>query len=181
SRRAAWERQQNDKVGRIQSEIEYLVWSEQLICPRCDREVSFGAAAYDPIRGKVAERFACPHCATRMDKRHCARRMEEVDDPLLKTQVRRPKLLPFFTAYRVEGRPYYRRALLDDAGPNVPLKASLLPQARPVLRGERFYKDALQEGYGVTHVHHFYTARNLHLLGRMLAAARSAPPPVARL
>jgi 16S rRNA G966 N2-methylase RsmD len=181
SRQAAWECQQNGKASRTKGEIEYLVWSELLICPGCSRDVLFGAAAYDPIRGKVAERFACPHCAARMDKRRCRRRMEEVDDPLLKSRVRRPKLLPFFTAYRALGRRYYRRALPGDAGPNVPLKASLLPQARPVLRGERFYKDALHDGYGITHVHHFYTARNLHLLGRMLAAARSVRPPVARL
>jgi 16S rRNA G966 N2-methylase RsmD len=181
SRREAWEGRINDQTSRTRGEIEYLVWSELLMCPCCERDVCFGETAYDPIRGKVAEHFGCPHCGTTMDKRRCARRMEAVDDPLLQTVVRRPKLLPFFTAYRAHGHRFYRRALPGDAGPDVPLDTGLLPQARPVLRGERFYKDALRDGYGVTHVHHFYTERNLHVLGRMLTAARSARPSVARL
>jgi 16S rRNA G966 N2-methylase RsmD len=181
SRRAAWEAQINAHAGRTGGAIEYVVWSELLICPGCERDVCFGEAAYDPIRGRVAEHFTCTYCGTQMNKRRCKRRMEELDDPLLETRVHRPKLLPLFTAYRAEGHRYYRRALPVDAGPTVCLDASLLPEARPVLRGERFYKDALNDAYGVTHIHHFYTARNLHLLGRMLAAARSARPSIARL
>lgn len=181
SRRAAWEGKLTEKADHSRGEIEYLVWSELLICPGCERDVCFGAAAYDLIRGRVSERFACPHCGTRMDKRRSARQMEEIDDPLLATGVRRPMLRPFFTAYRIEDERFYRRALPGDAGPSVNLDSRILPQARPVMRGERFYKDALGDCYGITHVHHFYTARNLRLLGQMLAAARSARPSVAHL
>jgi 16S rRNA G966 N2-methylase RsmD len=180
-RRDAWERLAKDHISRAWGELEYLVWSEVLICPDCECDVVFGTAAYDPIRGRVMERFACPHCGKRLDKRRCARRTEEVTDPLLRTRVRRPKLLPLFTAYRAWGRRYYRRALPGDAGPGACCAANLLPKARPVLRGERFYKDALRDSYGITHVHHFYTERNLRVLTRMMEATRSARPSVARL
>jgi hypothetical protein len=82
--------------------------------------------------------------------------------------------VPLFTAYRSEGKRHYRRALAADAGLRVGFERGICPKPRPILRGERFYKDALLEAYGVTHVHHFYTLRNLRALGLLLAAARKA-------
>src|SRR5205807_1222850 len=76
---------------------------------------------------------------------------------------------------------YYRRALARDAGPVSRFDLGIVPAPRPVLRGERFYKDALYDAYGITHVHHFYTARNLRALGAILAEARNAGPRIARL
>jgi hypothetical protein len=107
--------------------------------------------------------------------------MEEYGDPLLGQKATRPKLTPLFAAYRMNGRRYYRRALFVDAGLDISCDSGLLPAPRPILRGERFYKDALHDVYGVTHVHQFYTARNLRALSVLLAAARGAEPAVARL
>jgi hypothetical protein len=162
-------------------ELEYLVWSEVWICPGCGRDVPFGAAAYHPLAGKVAAAIACPRCRCRLDKRRCARRMEEYVDPLLKQPVRRPLLVPLFAAYRYDEQRYYRRAAPGDAGPAVRCDSALLPKPCPILRGERFYKDALHDSYGVTHVHHFYTLRNLRALGCLLAEARRAAPRIAQL
>jgi 16S rRNA G966 N2-methylase RsmD len=163
------------------AELEYLVWSEIWICPRCGREVVFGQASFDPLAGKVAATIACPRCRYRLNKRRCGRRKEAYKDPLLKETAHRPVLVPLFAAYRYEGRRYYRRALPGDGGPTVRCDRTLVPNPRPILRGERFHKDALIDSYGVTHVHHFYTLRNLRALGALLDEARQAPPDIARL
>jgi hypothetical protein len=181
SRLDAWRDPGSNPRGRDEGELEYLVWSEILICPGCRKDVVFGKVAYDPRAEKVHASFACPHCRRQMDKRNCTRRLEEWTDPLLNQPVRRPALVPLFTAYRREGRRYYRPALATDAGPCAGLDCGVCPKPRPILRGERFYKDALWESYGITHVHHFYTMRNLRVLGLLLAEARRTAKRIGRL
>jgi 16S rRNA G966 N2-methylase RsmD len=180
-RREAWAGKVSDRSPRAKGILEYLVWSEVLICPHCRGDVVFGEAAYDPVAAKVAAGFPCPHCGRRLRKRRCRRRMEEYIDPVIGGPARRPKLAPLFTAYRVGCRRYYRRALPEDAGPRVTLDGSALPAARPVLRGERFFKDALHDVYGITHVHQFYTPRNCHALARLAARVRNASGSTTRL
>jgi hypothetical protein len=107
--------------------------------------------------------------------------MEEFADLLLGRAVRRPALLPLFAAYRYGGRRYYRRAFAADAGSRVDLQNGICPEPMPILRGERFYKDALIESYGISHVHHFYTPRNLRALGLLLLEAREAEKRVGML
>jgi 16S rRNA G966 N2-methylase RsmD len=180
-RREAWAGHASDQSSRTRAILEYLVWSEVLICPTCGGDVAFGKAAYDPVAGKVADIFHCPHCGHRLHKRRCQRRMEEYVDPLLGVTARRPKLMPLFTAYRLGCRRYYRRALAEDAGPRVALAGGALPAAQAILRGQRFYKDALKDSYGITHVHHFYTPRNCRTLASLAARARNASGDTARL
>jgi 16S rRNA G966 N2-methylase RsmD len=181
SRLRAWAEVQSHQKCRIHGDLEYLVWSEVWTCPGCGGDVVFGEAAYEPNASKVAAMISCPSCQRRMSKRNCRRRMEQYVDPLLNETANRPILMPLFAAYRVDGRRYYRRALLADAGPAVTFDGVDLPAPRPILRGERYYKDALSEAYGITHAHQFYTLRNLRALAALLEEARRAPPAIARL
>jgi hypothetical protein len=182
SRQDAWLDVGAKHRGRDSGELEYLVWSEVWICAGCRKDVVFGKVAYDSRTKKVSASFPCPHCGQRLDKRNCTRRQEKWVDPLLNQSLRRPALVPLFAAYRFDGCRYYRRALEGDAGPlRVALERGVCPKPRPILRGERYFKDALHEAYGITHVHHFYTLRNLRALGVVLAAARKADPRIGRL
>jgi 16S rRNA G966 N2-methylase RsmD len=181
SRHEAWAGKVSDRSPRTKGILEYLVWSEVLICPACGGDVLFGEAAYDPVAEKVASVFPCPHCGDGLRKRRCQRRIEEYHDPLIGGMARRPLLQPLFTAYRVGDRRYYRRALPEDAGPRPRIDAALLPRPRTIMRGERFFKDALQDVYGITHVHHFYTARNCRALASLQARARNASGTTTRL
>jgi 16S rRNA G966 N2-methylase RsmD len=181
SRLDAWEGLKSPEKARIWGELEYLVWSEVWTCPGCGGDVVFGDAAYNPGACKVAAAIFCPACHRRMNKRNCRRRLEEYIDPLLREKAKRPVLRLLFAAYRVNGHRYYRRAIAADGGPAVSFDGVPLLAPRPVLRGERYYKDALSEAYGVTHTHQFYTPRNLRALAAMLEEAQHAPPVVAKL
>jgi 16S rRNA G966 N2-methylase RsmD len=181
SRREAWNGRNGHEDRRIRGDLEYLVWSEVWTCPDCGSDMVFGDAAYDPGTAKVAATVCCPGCRRLATKRNCRRRMEEYHDALLNCQAIRPRLVPLFAAYRARGRRYYRRALRTDAGPRVSFDGIPLPAPRPVRRGERFYKDALGTSYGVTHVHHFYSPRNLRALAVLLAETQNASPRVAQL
>src|SRR5262249_28956568 len=97
-------------IGRVKGDLEYLVWSEILICPRCDQDVVFGSAAFEATAARVSPTFSCPHCRRRLRKRACAKRMEEYHDPFLNRDSIRPRRIPLFTAYCIDGQRYYRLA-----------------------------------------------------------------------
>jgi hypothetical protein len=52
----------------IKAKIEYTVWSEVMTCPHCAGEVVFYDAAFDTVRGTVADQFACPTCGASVSK-----------------------------------------------------------------------------------------------------------------
>jgi 16S rRNA G966 N2-methylase RsmD len=164
-----------------QGTLEYLVWSEILLCPSCPAEVVFGAAAFCLDQQKVTRDLLCPNCDRRFRKTSARRKYVTTHDPLLDRPVRLPALAPLFTAYRHDGRRYYRRAIPADVFPDERLDLSSCPASLAVLRGERYHKDALHNVYGVSHIHHFYLRRALQPLGRLYRLARELPDRLRRL
>ncbi len=181
ARNDAWgDKLPQDETG-SDAELEYLVWSEVLVCPHCTQSIVFAEVAYRPIEKEVADAFSCPHCGTHLEKRECRRQRENYFDQLLKVPASRPLQVPVFAAIAVKGKRSYRRATMDDAGQDVRIDAGKLPRAKEVLKGERFFKDALDGIYGVTHVHHFYTPRALRAMASLLRASEKVPYRIGQL
>ena len=181
SKIGAWNKEVSSKSDGKAGYLEYLVWSEIQICPSCSGEIVFGNVAFDLENQKVNDTLQCPSCGLELEKRQCKRRQQTYLDPLTKEPGTRPLLVPLFSAYDYGGKRFYRRALAPDVGPQVSVSAADLPTPAKLLRGERFYKDALDEIYGLRYVHDFYTLRNLVSLQAILNEARSSGNEVGTL
>jgi DNA modification methylase len=157
-------------------EIVYTIWSEVHSCSNCGDFSTYWDLITDET-DNYRSGMICPKCGAGLNSRTPERIYETVFDPLLGRSVRQLKWVPVRIHYKVGTKRFVKRptqednAVLDEVDKllkriNIPIVE--LPQ------GDRWKRDALN-AKGITHVHHFFTNRNLLLLGKiwdMIAAER---------
>lgn len=145
--------------------IRYIIWSDVYKCNNCSKEFVFGDVAvhYNPL--SIKSSYRCPHCKKTSDTNKTKRVYENYYDVLLKKRLKRPKRVPWRVYGQTKNRKWSRRAKKNDVliakkatkrgfpTQHVPIKA--IP-----------WGDLYRAGYhkGITHVHHFYTHRNLLIM-----------------
>ena len=141
--------------------INYTVWSDVFICPDCTQEVIFWDAAVDKETSKVHEEFPCPYCGASLSKRTMDRAWVTKYDTALGQMIRQAKQVPVLINYTL-GRKRYEKT------PDI-VDITLIEKTEELEIPYWFPTDAIPEGdktgeplrIGITHVHHFYTKRNL--------------------
>ncbi|MDW8069816.1 MAG: DNA methyltransferase, partial [Anaerolineae bacterium] len=155
----------------VKGRILYTVWSDVFRCPLCNAEIVFWDVAVDRASGRVREQFSCPSCNALHTKRTLDRAWETVYDRALRQPIRRARQVPVLICYTVGKKRYEKTPDVDDLALLAQIEEADIPYWFPT--------DPLPEGYntrqpmeshGITHVHHFYTRRNLWAL----AAIRDA-------
>jgi DNA modification methylase/DNA-directed RNA polymerase subunit RPC12/RpoP len=152
--------------------INYTVWSDVFICSECSGDLVFWEVAVDREAGEVRDDFACPHCRARLTKRRVERAFVTVRDSALHQTIRQAKQIPVLINYtfgkqRLEKTPdEFDKALIariDNDKPPVWFPTDRMPEGEESRRNDDI---------GVTHVHHFYTKRNLWTLASYAAHSR---------
>lgn len=150
--------------------LRHAIWSEVLTCKHCGHEHPFWDAAVEqiPLRLRPSEsEYACPGCGKAITTATSERAVETVHDELLggPTTQRKRVLMRVYgqTGKRKWQRPVAQSDLDSlDAIANFPLPASV-----PI--AELKLGDLYRSGYhfGLTHLHHLYTRRNLVCLATL--------------
>lgn len=147
--------------------IRHAVWTDLLRCPACRKKVSLWDACVSLDPAKVASRFACPSCAHETALDEVERLTETIDDDVTGEATER-RARGIARVYGVTGKERWSRPAnkgdlklleriarepIPDSVPNV-----LIP-----------WGDLYRRGYhqGITHLHHFYTRRNLIVFARL--------------
>ena len=86
--------------------INYIVWSEVLICPHCGEENVFWDMAWANEGKKVQTVYHCSHCGSEIIKRSCSIAIETVYDNLIGKPVQLVKFVPVQVVYEFEGKRY---------------------------------------------------------------------------
>ena len=147
--------------------IRHIIWSDLLRCPRCRHEVSLWESCVSRAPAAIASRFTCPSCAHEASHNEVERLTERVKDDILGThrqqRARRPMWLYGTTGKKRWSRPVNK----DDLDLIRQIGYGPLPDAVPL--AEIPWGDLYRRGYhfGITHLHHFYTRRNLILFARL--------------
>jgi hypothetical protein len=148
--------------------INYTVWSDVFICSECAEEIVFWEAAVDHEEGKVQKTFQCPHCNASVTKRNLDRATETVFDDALNTITTRTKQIPVLINYSVEEggkkKRYEKKPDADDLALIEKIENAPIPYWFPTDRIPQGDKTREPIRLGITHVHHFYTRRNLWIL-----------------
>ncbi len=160
-----------DIDGRTQGKINYVIWSNVLICPYCNKEYNLWDVAIDAESGELFDEYECIFCKAILTKNKSDKAVDEFYDDALGHAVRQVKQIPVFIYYTVKGskkilkkKPDQKDFDLIEKIAKSPI-ANWYPVSSMMNKGVE-WGDTWRAGYhfGITHVHHFYTRRNLLVL-----------------
>jgi DNA modification methylase/predicted RNA-binding Zn-ribbon protein involved in translation (DUF1610 family) len=160
--------------GKTKGKINYTVWSEVFNCPNCSKEVVFWEAAVDKAAGEVLHEFPCPYCGAMLTKRNMDRAWVNKFDTAIQQNIKQAKQVPVLINYSLNGKRYEKKPDTQDLAVIDKIENSEIPYWFP--------KDRMMEGgetrrndpIGITHVHHFYTKRNMRILATIQKKVNSS-------
>ncbi len=148
--------------------INYTVWSDVFVCPECSGEVVFWEAAVDKEAGKVRDEFACPRCSALLKKKGLGRAWETRYDEALGDTVRQARQVPVMINYSVGKKRFEKTPDDFDRAMISAIDESPIPHWFPTdALPNGFNTRQPKESHGASHVHHFFTKRNLQILATL--------------
>lgn len=148
--------------------INYTIWSDVYICPACNKEIIFWDIAVDDITGQVKNKFYCNHCGSELTKKGLEKAWESYFDDALKTVIKRVKQLPVSINYKIGNKRLNKKVDKYDLELIDKISSTSIPYWYPIERMPEGDESRRNDKVGVTHVHHFYTKRNLYVLSCFL-------------
>lgn len=152
--------------------INYTVWSDVFICAYCGQEIIFWEAAVDKENGAVRKEFSCPHCQAMMKKTDCQRATVTFFDAAIGKEITQTKQIPVLINYICGKKRFKKIPDANDLALIEKIEQNEIPHWFPTDLmmgiGEK-WGDSWRKGYhfGITHIHHFYTKRNLWILSEI--------------
>ena len=147
--------------------IRHTIWSDLLLCPACLREVSLWDAcvSFDPPQ--IASAFICPVCLCEASRDIVERVTVSVTDDLVGERRILRARRPVYVYGSTGKRRWSRSATPHDLSLLAQVANEPVPEAVPEV--EIPWGDLYRRGYhqGLTHLHHFYTPRNLLVFARL--------------
>lgn len=155
--------------------INYAVWSDVFLCNNCQNEIVFWDAAMDHNQKKVLNNFDCPKCGQINSKKTSNLATETIYDNTLGDTIKVNKQVPVLYVYTCLGKRHTKRP--DEYDLNLIEKihkqsiVGFVPNERMPEGDEARRNDK----YGITHVHHFFTKRNLIALSILSNLINKSP------
>ena len=153
--------------GKTKGKINYTVWSDVFVCPECTSEVIFWETAVDKEAGSVRDEFPCLHCGAMLTKRRMERAWVSKYDSAIKQTIRQAKQVPVLVNYTVGGKRAEKAPDKSDLALIAKIENSDIPYWFPTTAIPKGDKTGEPLRIGISHVHHFYTRRNLWVLSAL--------------
>lgn len=150
--------------GSTKGRINYTVWSDVFTCAECAGEIVFWDVAVDKVAGQVRDEFECPHCNALMTKRKMERAWLTKYDKAINQTIRQAKQVPVLINYTYGKKRHEKTPDDFDLALIEKIEGLDIPYWFPIDELPKGDKTAEPIRFGLTHVHHFYTKRNLYVL-----------------
>ena len=170
-----WMYRSKDPDGR-HGKIRYTVWSDLLVCPACETEVSLWDACVLLRPAHIGTDFKCPNCSHVEPVDHLKRLTSNCRDDILDSNRIVRKRQPARIYGRTGKRTWARPASADDIDFLRSIELQPIPDSVPCAAIP--WGDLYRRGYhtGMSHVHHFYTRRNLIAFGQLWERSMAYDP-----
>ena len=150
-------------------DVRYFVWSDLYICDSCGTPIRIWDIEGMESVGGLKTRIPCPHCNAMISKQVMNPLTETVFDPLLGRPIERIKSEPVLKVVVRGNRSQKTTVRQFDKETLVKVYNSDLPSNAPITKmlfKDNAWGDQWRSSYhlGVTHLHHFFTYRNLLIL-----------------
>lgn len=156
----------------VQGTIRYTIWSDVFNCPQCGGDIVFWDVAVDQVTESVRETFSCPHCAAELTKQRLDRQLSTHLDPYLKEPVKQMRSVAVQHIYAVGKKNHKKRPDSTDLRLLADLESNAAPDWITTARMPEGSESRRNDRYGLTHVHHFFTGRDLRVIGKALSHIR---------
>lgn len=153
--------------------INYAVWSDIFLCPDCGAEVNFWEQAVDKSSGDVKDDFPCGSCGSLCTKRGAEKAQINQFDAHLQQPVTQAKQHIALVNYSFQGKRVEKPADDFDQALYKKLSELALPESVASNRMPEGDESRRNDTDGLTHVHHFYSTRNLVLLAALLRQSKN--------
>ncbi|MBB6451618.1 DNA modification methylase [Salirhabdus euzebyi] len=162
---------QNGEKGYINN----VVWSDIFICPNCSEEINYWNVAVDVENKKInSNDIECENCLSKLKKKDLERSWESIYDLKLGKTVKQIKQKPVYLYYSIGSTRYEKKVEKSDV--------ELLNKINDMESNYWYPTERMTEGdesrrndrIGYTHVHHFYTRRNLITLAKFYDLAKQS-------
>jgi len=165
--------------GKSKGKINYVAWSDVLICPYCKNEYIFWNAAVDDINVKIREDYACPNCSSKIKKNDCEKSRVSCFDSSIDEELIQTKQVPVLINYSFNGKRYEKKPDEFDLDLIKKIENDAIPYWYPTNKmPEGFNTQQPKTSHGFTHIHHFYTKRNLWVIASTYEKARNSSIPL---
>jgi DNA modification methylase len=158
---------ETNHIGNIKGIINYVLWSDVFYCPSCNSEMIFWNDGVNREQGKVKELITCKSCGNSSKKTNLERVFISYYDNILHESRKIASQKPVLINYKVGSKRYEK---LPDNDDKIKLKEindyvlnEWCPNERMPIGGETRRNDPL----GITHIHDFYSKRNLIALAKL--------------
>lgn len=158
--------------------INYVVWSDVLLCPHCSNEIVFSEVAYNAVSKRVSDSFACPFCKSNLTKKECSNAMEMVLDNSLGSVISIAKQKPVLINYSYMGKKYEKQPDEEDLDLIKRINETDVVSWYPTSRMPEGRESRRNDKFGITHVHHFYTKRSIAAISYLMDKVEKAKNPL---
>jgi DNA modification methylase len=167
--------------GTTKGKINYVVWSDVFVCPKCSEQIVFWDTAVKLGEGIVLKDFQCNECRQWLSKspanskkeatksinhrRKIASKVERAwsteFDSSLNSTIKQAKQVPVLISYIINNKKFKKTP--DEFDLNLIAKINALESEYWFPKYEIPKGDKTSDPFsvGITHIHHFYSKRNL--------------------
>lgn len=147
--------------------FRHVVWSDIVLCPACGHQASLWDTCVSLAPARIAHLFRCPRCGSEHPVGTLDRITDQSRDDLT-GDIALSRHRTMGRVYGATGRSTWsRRPRAGDLDLLARIASHPIPTCVPKLRIP--WGDLYRAGYhrGMSHLHHFYTRRNLIVFGRL--------------
>lgn len=158
--------------------LRYAIWAEVLSCPKCKHQSNYWENTVTQSPLHISSEFNCSNCDHKDEIVNIGRVQEKVFDPLLKKKHSRKKRVLVWLYGRTNKKTWNRKATANDVRQLKTISNKFSLGEVPVHKMN--WGILHRKGYhtGITHLHHFYTDRNLIVFSRLWEKAISYPSKI---
>lgn len=152
------------------AEINCVIYSDIVVCPNCGKEIVLWNSTVDKETKKLLNTITCPFCSVSIKTESAPKSIETYYDALINKSINRKKNVPVKVIYTYKGKRFEKDVEKEDIELIEKIEkydtSNLWFPTGPMMGKGEQWGDTWRAGVhtGMTHVHHFYTKRNLIFL-----------------
>jgi DNA modification methylase len=161
--------------------IEYVVWSDVFACYNCDTNIVYWDLVFKGPKKEIKSKNPCPNCDVPLSINNLNRAYTYYFDYMLGKAIKLAKQVPVLINYKYGSKRYEK--FPDDEDINLIEEINNIKELNnvPVVELPIGYNTQQpKKSHGFTHIHHFFTKRNLILMSEYLRIINNYSNPMLR-